>query len=157
MVVIICDTGERYLTKHHSDEWLQEKGFLETEKTTLQVVLQMKSRSGAQALIAATPEMSVREALALMNEKGFSQLPVIDEGKPVGSLRDNRVMAAVLDDRDLLERPVGEIMEASFPVVPHTSDVSNAIRYLKDARAILIEDYGIVGGILTRHDLVEFT
>ena len=25
MVVIICDTGERYLTKHHSDEWLQEK------------------------------------------------------------------------------------------------------------------------------------
>ena len=66
-------------------------------------------------------------------------------------------MAAVLDDRDLLERPVSEIMEPSFPVVPHTSDVSNAIRYLKDARAILIEHYGIIGGILTRHDLVEFT
>jgi cystathionine beta-synthase len=158
MVVVICDTGERYLTKHHSDEWLQEKGFLETEKISLQVVLQMKSaRNGAQKLIAVSPEMTVREALDMMNGQGFSQLPVMEDGKSVGSLRDNRVMAAVLDDRDLLDRPVSTIMESSFPVVSHTADVSNGIRYLKDARAILIEDYGIIAGILTRHDLVEYT
>jgi cystathionine beta-synthase len=158
MVVVVCDTGERYLTKHHSDEWLQEKGFLEPEKITLQVVLQMKTaRSGTQKLIAAAPEMSVREALDMMNGQGFSQLPVMTDSKPVGSLRDNRVMAAVMEDRNLLDSPVSEIMEPSFPVVPHTADVSNGIRYLKDARAILIEDYGIVTGILTRHDLVEYT
>jgi cystathionine beta-synthase len=158
MVVVICDTGERYLTKHHSDEWLQEKGFLESEKITLQVVLQMKTaRSGTQKLIAASPEMTVREALDMMNGQGFSQLPVMQENKPVGSLRDNRVMAAVMEDRSLLDSPVNEVMEPSFPVVPHTADVSKGIRYLKDARAILIEDYGIVTGILTRHDLVEYT
>lgn len=158
MVVVICDTGERYLTKHHSDEWLQEKGFLEPEKITLQMVLQMKTaRNGSPKIIAASPDMTVREALDMMNGQGFSQLPVMDDGKPAGSLRDNRVMAAVLDDRDLLEQPVKEIMEPSFPVLPHTSDVQNAIRYLKDARAILIEDYGIIAGILTRHDLVEYT
>ncbi|MEO5930675.1 MAG: pyridoxal-phosphate dependent enzyme [Candidatus Kapaibacterium sp.] len=157
MVAIVCDTGERYLTKHHSDEWLQEKGFLESEKVTLQVVLQLRGRSGGAALIAATPEMTVREALDLMNQKGFSQLPVMEDGKSVGSLRDNRVMTAVLSDRNLLESHVREVMEPGFPVVAHTTDVSNAIRYLKDARAILIEDYGIITGILTRHDLVEFT
>ncbi len=158
MVVIVCDTGERYLTKHHSDEWLQEKGFLEPEKITLQVVLQMKTlRNGAAPLVAASPTMTVREALDLMNGQGFSQLPVIDEGRPVGSLRDNRVMAAVLEDRALLDSPVKDVMEPSFPVVPHTTDVNNAIRYLKDARAVLIDDYGIIGGILTRHDLVEYT
>jgi len=158
MVVVICDTGERYLTKHHSDEWLQEKGFLEAEKITLQVVLEMKtSGSGAPKLVAAAPDMTVREALDLMNTRGFSQLPVMEDGRPVGSLRDNRVMAAVLDDRNLLEHAVRGIMEPSFPVLPHTSDVSGAIRCLKDARAILIEDYGIVTGILTRHDLVEYT
>jgi cystathionine beta-synthase len=158
MVVVICDTGERYLTKHHSDEWLQEKGFLEPEKITLQVVLQMKvARDGAPKLVAVAPEMTVREALEMMNGQGFSQLPVMDDGKPVGSLRDNRVMAAVLDDRGLLDDAVSEVMEPTFPVVAHTADVSNAIRYLKDARAILIEDYGIITGILTRHDLVEYT
>jgi len=158
MVVVICDTGERYLTKHHSDEWLQEKGFFESEKVTLQVVMEMKRRaSGAAPMVAATPEMTVREALALMNEKGFSQLPVMAEGKSVGSLRDNRVMAAVIEDRALLDRPVSEVMEPSFPVLPHTGEVNRALRQLKDARAILIEDYGIVTGILTRHDLVEYT
>jgi cystathionine beta-synthase len=157
MVVIVCDTGERYLTKHHSDEWLQEKGFLDAEKVTLQVVLDMKvRREGATALMAARPEMSVRDALTLMTSEGFSQLPVMEENNPVGSLRDNRLMSAVLDDRDLLERPVRDIMEPTFPVVEHTADVSHAIRYLKDARAILISEYGIIGGILTRHDLVEY-
>jgi cystathionine beta-synthase len=158
MVVIVCDTGERYLTKHHSDEWLQEKGFLEPEKITLQVVMQLKTqRNGGVPLRQATRDMTVREALNLMNEHGFSQLPVMEDGHSIGSLRDNRVMAAVLEDRSLLDSPVSEIMEPSFPVVPHTCDVSIAIRHLKDARAILIEDYGIIGGMLTRHDLVEFT
>jgi cystathionine beta-synthase len=159
MVVVICDTGERYLTKHHSDEWLQEKGFLEPEKTTLQVVLDLKSRrsENGATLIAATPEMTVREALGLMNERGFSQLPVMDGATAVGSLRDNRVMAAVMENRELMERPVGEVMEPAFPVLNNRTDVTSAIRYLKDARAILIEEYGMIAGILTRHDLVEFT
>lgn len=156
MVVIICDTGERYLTKHHSDEWLQEKGFLDTEKMTMQVILEMKARKGGEStIVAASPDMSVREGLDLMNEKGFSQLPVIDEGKALGSLRDNRLMAAVLEDRDLLDKPVREVMEESFPVVPHTTELSDATRLLTDARAILVEDYGIITGIVTRHDLVQ--
>jgi cystathionine beta-synthase len=158
MVVVVCDTGERYLTKHHSNEWLKEKGFLDPEKATLQMVLELKAqKNGVPPLVQAAPDMSVREALSLMTTHGFSQLPVMDSGKSVGSLRDNRVMAAVLDERDLLERPVRDIMEPSFPVVPHTMEVTNAIRFLKDARAILIEDYGIISGVLTRHDLVEFT
>ncbi len=158
MVVIVCDTGERYLTKHHSDEWLQEKGFLDPEKIDLKVVLDLKtSRNGIAALVSATPSMSVREALALMTREGFSQLPVIEEGTSIGSLRDNRVMAAVMDNRDLMEKPVGEIMEPSFPVLDHRTDVAHAVRNLKDARAVLIEEYGLLKGILTRHDLVEFT
>lgn len=158
LVVVICDTGERYLTKHHSDEWLQEKGFLEPEKTNLQVVLDMKKNrlNGDVAFVVASPEMSVRDALALMNEHGFSQLPVMDGQKPVGSLRDNRVMSMVLENRDLLEKPVSAVMEPPFPVLDHTADASMAISHLKDARAILIAEYGLIGGILTRHDLVEF-
>ncbi|MCB0712018.1 MAG: pyridoxal-phosphate dependent enzyme [Ignavibacteriae bacterium] len=157
MVVIICDTGERYLTKHHSDEWLQEKGFLDTDKITLQVILEMKShQNGASSsIVSASPDMTLRESLHLMNQQGFSQLPVMAESKSVGSLRDNRLMALVLEDRDLLDKPVSEVMEPGFPVVSHKTDVSDARQLLTDARAILVEDYGIVTGIVTRHDLVQ--
>jgi len=158
VVTIICDTGERYLTKHHSDEWLQEKGFLEPEKINLEMVLRMKEQhTHSPKLAAVSPDMTIREALALMNEAGFSQLPVMDAGRSTGSLRDNRLMAAVLEDRTLLEKPVSKVMEPAFPTLPHTADVSKAVHALKDARAILVDDYGMVSGILTRHDLLEFT
>lgn len=156
MVVIICDTGERYLTKHHSDEWLQEKGFLDTNAATLEVILQMKANGANEPIVSATPEMSVRDALELMNREGFSQLPVIDDGTAVGSLRDNRLMSVVIEDRELLERPVRDVMEATFPVVSHNTSLTEARDLLKGARAILTADYGIVSGIVTRHDLVEY-
>ncbi len=155
MVVIICDTGERYLTKHHSDEWLQEKGFLDTNAATLAVILQMKSGAGSGPIVAATPDMSVREALDLMNEKGFSQLPVISDGESIGSLRDNRLMATVIENRDLLESSVSDVMEHPFPVVSHNTTITDAKDLLRDARALLTADYGVISGIITRHDLVE--
>lgn len=155
MVVIICDTGERYLTKHHSDEWLQQQGFLEAAATTLEVMLTLKRSRDEAEVVAATPEMTVRETLALMNERGFSQMPVLDDGRPVGSLRDNRLMAMVIEDRDLLERAVSSVMEESFPVVSQATPINEARNMLRDARALLIADYGVVGGIITRHDLVD--
>src|SRR5579883_514997 len=68
VVTIICDTGERYLTKHHSDEWLREKQLLERERVTLGMVLGFKQRTGVQ-LITVEPRQTVGEALKLMEEK----------------------------------------------------------------------------------------
>jgi len=45
IVTIICDTGERYLTKHHSDEWLKEKTLLEAAKMTVGLVAQLKRKN----------------------------------------------------------------------------------------------------------------
>jgi predicted transcriptional regulator len=46
-------------------------------------------------------------------------------------------------------------MEESFPVVSHNTSLTEARDLLKDARAVLTADYGIVSGIITRHDIVE--
>ena len=155
MVVIICDIGERYLTKHHSDEWLQQQGFLEANAATLGVVLTLKRTKTDEELVAASPEMTVGDALAMMEERGFSQLPVIEEGKAVGSLRDNRLMALVIEDRSCLESSVTDVMEEAFPVVSHTTSLDEARALLRETRALLTSDYGVVSGIVTRHDLVE--
>ncbi|HRJ86794.1 MAG TPA: cysteine synthase family protein, partial [Ignavibacteria bacterium] len=46
VVFVVCDTGERYLSKHHSDEWMREKRLLEKDKTTIGVVFQTKLSGG---------------------------------------------------------------------------------------------------------------
>jgi predicted transcriptional regulator len=94
-------------------------------------------------------------ALEKMDELGLSQIPVIEEGKCVGSLRENRVLAKVVRDRELLNTSVREVMEASFPTVDVDASSSEVTRRLQSSPAVLVEEYGRIIGIITRHDVLD--
>jgi cystathionine beta-synthase len=155
IVFIVCDTGERYLSKYLSDEWLKEKQLIGPERMTLSLLNESKQHAGKPKLISITPDTLIGEALKLMNERGLSQLPVLEEGKAVGSVRESRLMAKLLDDRQLLNEPVRSVMDEPFPVVNEDVAVERAMRYLKDSPAILVEEYGRIIGIVTRHDVID--
>lgn len=155
VVFIVCDTGERYLSKFLSDEWMKEKRLLGEERMTLGLLNEFKIHAGRPHLVSVTPEATVGEALDLMNSHGLSQVPVIEEGRSVGSVRDNRVMAQLLDNRGLLQSPVTKVMDAPFPVVNENVEVARAKQYLKDSPAVLVEEYGRIVGIVTRHDVLD--
>jgi cystathionine beta-synthase len=156
IVTIICDTGERYLTKHHSDEWLKEKRLLEAEKMSVGLISQLKKKPLGR-LISVAPHDAVRDAIIKMDENGVSQLPVVDsEGHSVGSVRESRLMARALEAREILDKPIIEVMEPSLPVLNEMSDAKEALQLLKESPAVLVEEFGKVTGIVTRHDVLEF-
>jgi len=155
LVFIVCDTGERYLSKFLSDEWMKEKRLLGEERMTLGLLNELKTHAGKPRLVYVTPDATVGEALDLMNSHGLSQAPVLESGKSIGSIRDNRVMAQLLDNRDLLQSPVTQVMDSPFPVVNENVDVGRAKQYLKDSPAVLVEEYGRIVGIVTRHDVLD--
>jgi predicted transcriptional regulator len=90
-----------------------------------------------------------------MDELGLSQIPVLDEGKCAGSLRENRVLAKVVRDRELLDKPVREVMETGFPIVDVDASSSEVTRRLQSSPAVLVEEYGRIVGIITRHDVLD--
>src|SRR5215471_3705983 len=100
VVFIVCDTGEHYLTKHHSDEWMKEKRLLEPQKITANLITKTKRATSPAALVSVSPNERVAEALSMMDQLGLAQIPVIEEGKAIGSLRENRLLAKVLRNRD---------------------------------------------------------
>ena len=155
VVFIVCDTGEHYLSKHHSDEWLKEKRLLEPQKITAGLISGTKKPQAPKTLVVVAPTDSVAVALEKMDELGLSQLPVLDEGRCVGSLRENRVLAKVVRDRELLTTPVQEVMEASFPTVDVDASSREVTRRLQSSPAVLIEEYGRIIGIITRHDVLD--
>src|SRR5881394_1863179 len=155
IVFVVCDTGEHYLTKFHSDEWMKEKRLLEPQKITAGLISGTKGGHAPRALLWAAPSDRVADALAKMNELGLSQVPVIDDGKPVGSLRESHLLSKVFNDRDLLEVPVSKVMDKSFPTVDVDDDVNVVSRKLRTSPAVLIEEYGRITGIITRHDLLD--
>src|ERR1044072_7950474 len=154
VVFIVCDTGERYLSKFHSDEWMKEKRLLVPEKMTMGLLNQTKQNEETPHLVSVSPNHLVGEALQMMNQYGLSQLPVLEEGKSVGSLREGKMMSKLLKNRDLVKSSVSEVMEKGFPVVDEAVSVEQAAKHLKDSPAILVEEYGRIVGIVTRYDVL---
>lgn len=155
VVFIVCDTGEHYLSKHHSDEWLKEKRLLEPQKITAGLMSGTKKPQAPKTLVSVTPVNTVAEALEKMDDLGLSQMPVVEEGRAVGSLRENRVLSKVVRNRDLLNSQVSEVMEASFPTVDVDASSSEVARRLQTSAAVLVEEYGRIVGIITRHDVLD--
>src|SRR2546422_3849340 len=142
VVFIICDTGEHYLTKHHSDEWMKEKRLLEPQKITAGLINETKGERAPRNLVWVSPGDKVADVLAKMNELGLTQVPVLEDGRPVGSMRENRVLAKVVRNRHLLDSPVSEVMEASFPTVDVDASAQEVTRRLQISPAVLVEEYG---------------
>lgn len=157
IVFIVCDTGEHYLTKFHSDEWMKEKRLLEPQKITAGLISGTKKAHAPKSLVWVAPEEKVADALAKMDELGLTQLPVLEEGRAVGSIRESRVLAKVVRNRDLLEAKVSEVMEASFPSVDVDASSNEITRRLQTSPAILVEEYGRIVGIITRHDVLDMS
>lgn len=156
IVTMICDTGERYLTKHHSDEWLKEKGLLEAERMSVGLVSQLKKKK-VSPIVSVAAHDTVRDAIKKMDEYDISQLPVLDsEGKSIGSVRESRLMAKALEAPDTLEKPIIEVMEESLPVLDENADAKQAVNILRSSPAVLVEEFGKISGIVTRHDILEF-
>jgi len=155
VVFIVCDTGEHYLSKHHSDEWLKEKRLLEPQKITAGLISGTKKPQAPKTLVSVTPASTVAEALAKMDDLGLTQVPVLEEGRAIGSLRENRVLAKVVRNRELLNSPVTEVMETSFPTVDVDASSSEVARRLQTSAAVLVEEYGRIVGIITRHDVLD--
>lgn len=155
VVFIVCDTGEHYLSKHHSDEWLKEKRLLEPQKITAGLISGTKKPQAPKALVSATPANTVAEVLEKMDDLGLTQMPVLEEGRAIGSLRENRVLAKVVRNRELLNSAVSEVMEASFPTVDVDASSSEVARRLQTSAAVLVEEYGRIVGIITRHDVLD--
>ncbi len=155
VVFVVCDTGEHYLSKFHSDEWMKEKRLLEPQKITAGLLNETKGPHAPERLVSVTPDVRVAEALAQMNEMGLTQLPVLEDGKSVGALRENRVLSKVFRNRELLESPVREVMDGSFPTVDVDASINEVARKLQLSPAVLVEDYGRITGIITRLDVLD--
>jgi cystathionine beta-synthase len=155
VVFIVCDTGEHYLTKFHSDEWMKEKLLLEPQRITAGLIVETKNGVSPSQLIFVSPEETVGAALALMNENSVTQLPVLEDHRSVGSIRESHILAKLLDDRELLNSKISEVMDKGFPVLEMDASFSEIKSKLQKSPAVLIEDFKRITGIITRSDVLD--
>jgi len=156
VVSLVCDWGERYLSKVYDDEWMRENGFLERSRHTTARDLIDKKISDAPELITVEPGTSIRIALSTITAHDIGQLPVVSDGSCVGSVTETSLMSQVLVDTALLDRPVDSVMAPPFPVIADHVD-SEEVRTLltRGNAACLVSTNGQLVGIVTRYDVVR--
>ena len=155
VVTILCDTGERYLSKLFNDEWMQENQLLDVPRTTVEQLLQRRA-ANAPALVSVAPAAAIRQALNLMSTWDVSQLPVLEAGQCVGSLTENTLMTKALAQPTLLDRPVREVMDPPFPVVDALTQTDRLAPILtRESPAALVQKDGKLMGIVSRYDVLQ--
>lgn len=155
LVFIVCDTGEHYLSKFYSDEWMKEKLMLEPQRITAGLIAETKNSGSPTSLISVSPDQTLSSALSLMSENGVTQMPVLEEHRSVGSIRESHVLAKLLENRELLDGKVGDVMDESFPVLEADASLVQIKAKLKKYPAVLIEDFKRITAIITRSDVLD--
>ena len=155
VVIVLPDSGDRYLSKFYSDEWLREKGHLDADATVADL---LQAKEFGSALVAAERTMVVRDALALLRHHGIGQMPVLSGTENLGSLYEDEILRATLEDQTVLERTVSAVLGPKFGEVPADASIGELVRRMREERALLVRDpgTGAVVGLLTRHDLLSY-
>ncbi len=162
VVVLVPDGGRGYLSKIFNDQWMADMGFLRADGPVAGDVLAEKEEDIAD-LVLITPEEPVRDAIALMQDTGVSQLVVsVTKELPLaakevtGTLRDLELLDIAFRDPGVLDRPVGDIMSPPMPMLGIGEPVARVVASLELGPSVLVLDGGHPIGVLTRSDLLGF-
>jgi cystathionine beta-synthase len=155
MVIILPDSGTRYVSKIYNDDWMQNNGFLD-ESSNLRAKDILLSKAGRRtSLVTVDSSDTLNYAITIMGENDISQVPVVQNGQIVGSLTDSRILSRLMENPQMREHPVSEIMDAPFPVVTVDLKMDQISKLFKDQTpAVLVQQTDGRYDILTKSDLI---
>ena len=156
VVILVADSGTRYLSKIYNDNWMRENQFLEPRiSLTVGQVLHDKVRRTGQ-LVSIPLGVTVEEAVNLMREHDISQVPIIEGGEVVGSMSETGILNILVSDPVAKRKPVAEYMEKPFPVISEGASLSELAQSMdKQTPAILVKQASGFD-IITKSDLIFF-
>jgi cystathionine beta-synthase len=155
-VVLLPDGGRSYMSKLYNDEWMRANGLLATTGAVVRVAELL-------SLVLARTTQRVGDAISLLQEFGISQLPVSEDAEGnavvgiVGSITEKGLLDRAFRDPSVVERTVGEVMDAPLPLVEASATLDEAFALLSGGAPALVAVQGErPAGIVTKLDLLEF-
>ncbi len=145
-----------------------ESGSVDPRVSTLRKILNVLSEASTDVKLSARSVMhqpvifvdleeTIGKAVELMWKHGISQLPVLQDEKVVGSIKEDTILKKIKDEniKELLNRKVSYLKEDPFPVVNVDTNIENVTKLLlSGSPAVLVNDHGRMIGIITKIDLI---
>lgn len=154
-VVILPDSGRNYLSKVFNDNWMEENGFLEPDRTKGTVKSLLKSR-GEKPLITIQAKDSVAAAIEKLKKHGISQAPVMNGKELVGVLTEKNLLQEAIKG-SAQKSEAKDLSELDFCVVHDDTELPVLLELFSRFKVALVFN-GKQGpkDIITRIDLIDF-
>jgi len=153
---LVCDSGNKYLSKMFNDYWMLDQGFLERPQAgDLRDLI--SRRHEQQETIVVAPEDAVATALSRMKLYDISQLPVIDAGgRVVGIIDEEDILFPVMDGRARFDAPVASAMTSRLETISPDHPIGDLKQIFQKGQVAMIVDEGRFLGLITRMDLLSY-
>ena len=162
VVVLLPDTGRGYLSKQFNDTWMRENNMLvqaETAQPTLYDVLTYR-RSHTQTMplvVGVSPSDSVADAVELLRRYGISQMPVMEQGRMVGSLTENLLLRHFASGEPSATTVVRDLQGPPFRTLPADALAQETYTLFSAGQsAVAIMQGEMLEGIVTKSDLLDY-
>lgn len=163
VVVLLPDSGSRYLSKLFDDDWMRENGFLAASPVSGYVSDVIAAR-GHRDVISVNPSARPRDVVALMKANGISELPVLgDDGDVRGIVREidllSRMLEAPANGSEAQDGPgstIEPIISNQIAIVSPGTTLGVLGKIFGDTGLVVVRDGERVSDVLTKIDLIDY-
>ena len=155
VVSLVCDSGNKYLSKVYNDYWMIDQGFLQRERfgDLRDLIARRHWEKAAITVNAAETALAAHGRMKLYD---MSQLPVMREGQIVGILDEEDILLRVFDHPEVFNQPVADIMESHLVTVTPDASLPQLLEIFRRGMVAIVMDKGELLGLITRIDLVNW-
>ncbi len=154
IVSLACDTGNKYLSKLYNDFWMEDQGFI-TREMHGDLRDLIGRLHGERATITVGPDDVLTTAHNRLRNAGFSQLPVMHEGKLVGVVTEDTIIRFVFGKPELMNAAVKDGMQTEFIRLEKDASLNNLVAMLQVQPYAAVMDGDEFLGLITRSDVLN--
>ena len=155
VVTLVCDSGNKYLSKVYNDYWMLDQGFLEREQfgDLRDLIARRHWERAAVTVDAAEPVMAAYRRMKLYD---VSQLPVMKNGRIVGIVDEEDILLEVFANPKHFSEPVTAAMESHLVTVPADAPTQQLMEIFNRGMVAIVMHDGEFQGLVTRIDLLNW-
>lgn len=154
IVVLLPDSGNAYVSKFYSDEWMKDLGFIEEKGPgTVRDVLGSKR----QELVTTSKGQKIGAVIDSMKKHGISQMPVISaDGSSIGMIHEYDLLNGLIAGSYKLQDAIDALISPLQGVVTADSTIPQLRQVFAEDNVAVVRDGQKIVAILTKIDLIEY-
>jgi cystathionine beta-synthase len=158
VVVLLPDSGSRYLSKVFNDDWMRENGFLERSWIEIKAG-DIQAAKGDGRLIFARPHHRLADVVRLLKEHNISQMPVLDDNDHLlGMVSEIDLLDHLLqlDHQHQSDETIEPLIDPNVVVIRPNTPLETLMGVFSNNSVALIATGDEIQGILTKIDILDF-